>query len=267
LTYFLDEFDQYAEDEDKALYQVLNAGYSRMGDIVERQKPAKDGGYITESFHVFGPIAFATLNQKGIREPLRRRSIVLSNDKVESGVLDYDLRDEQNALDDFRVRFSQSKAIFTQKMVPVMPDQIKGRRRDIWKQLVCIAEHAGDPWPYLVRKVALNHEELLHKSTEETIECRVLRYSQLAWEKVIKPFSQGMSRDTLYDAMRDVADGRGDKIAKDLYESYGKILRSFDIPAPVPVRIGKLVSRGYRLVDLAPVWDRHVRPEPEPEEV
>src|SRR5205814_1680255 len=86
-TLLIDEADRVLHDQNSDLLAILNAGDRRTSAWVERSVPTPNGDWKVQRFSVWGPVAFAGIDE--LPPPQQDRSIVIQMQKA----LDCDIPD------------------------------------------------------------------------------------------------------------------------------------------------------------------------------
>jgi hypothetical protein len=260
-TMLLDELDtRLRGDGGENLRGVLNSGFQRGSKVticVGDEHEATD-------FNTFCPKVLAgigrlwdTVASRSIPVRLRRAGKAelkalkkLRGDRAAGECLPYrrrllrlvaDIRDELAEAD------------------PNVPDELGARQGDIWRPLLAIADAVGGDWPTRARNAAV----AVHKETGDEGDNGLLLLEDLrglfARKGADALFSESIIEELVGMEGRPWPEYRADKaITKN---GLASLLRRFDV-RPLTVRVGTLTAKGYRLADLAPVFEVYL-PTPE----
>ena len=139
-----------------------------------------------------------------------------------------------------------------------LPAEIQDRDADVWEPIIAIADIVGGNWPKLARvaAVALVAES---KEAEPSLGVRLLSDLRTVFGNADK-----MSTKMLLSALMAIEESPwGDLRGKPLDErGLANRLRPYGIKSG-PVRIGEIVSRGYKRSDLFDAWIRYLPPLPD----
>jgi Protein of unknown function (DUF3631)/Toprim domain len=156
-TYCLDEADRQLSKENGDLIAILDAGDRKSTALVERSVPMADGGWRVQSFDVWGPVAFAGIDE--LPDTLQDRSVRVFLQRATGDEVPEHLRDgTSDALVAIRRQLTAWADSLFELPEPALPDVLlrqAGRVGDRWRPLIAIADLAGGRWPDLARKAAL----------------------------------------------------------------------------------------------------------------
>ena len=156
-TYCLDEADRQLSKENGDLIAILDAGDRKSTALVERSVPMADGGWRVQSFDVWGPVAFAGIDE--LPDTLQDRSVRVFLQRATGDEVPEHLRDgTSDALVAIRRQLTAWADSLFELPEPVLPDVLlrqAGRIGDRWRPLIAIADLAGGRWPDLARRAAL----------------------------------------------------------------------------------------------------------------
>jgi hypothetical protein len=169
----IDEADRVLYDQNSDLLSILNAGDRRATAWVERSIPTSDGGWEVKRFSVWGPVAFAGIDE--LPPTQQDRSIVVQMQKA----LDRDIPDHlEDGNSTELVLLRRKLATWAHDLEefprPVMPDVLTrqaGRIGDNWRVLFAVAQLARGRWPGLVERAAL---EAVNREGSLTVVQRLL---------------------------------------------------------------------------------------------
>lgn len=154
-TVLADEFDAVSKD-DEALRAILNSGHTRATAFALRNVDV-GGDYEPDRFSTWATIAIAMIGKP--HPTLLSRSIVISmrRKRPDESVARFD-RKAKAALANLAprcARWAADHAVALADADPAMPDDMRDRAADNWRNLVAIADAAGGDWPKRARAAAL----------------------------------------------------------------------------------------------------------------
>jgi hypothetical protein len=157
-TLLIDEVDGVLRDPKSELLQIWNAGDKRSTAWVDLMLPTPGGGWVNQRINVFGPTAFAGLDE--LPPTQQDRSIAIQMRRALFSEIPEHLRDGTSpALLLALRRLATWAAYLTEEPPePALPDILQrqaGRVGDKWRILIAIADLAGGRWPALLRTAAL----------------------------------------------------------------------------------------------------------------
>ena len=174
-TLLIDEFDALTSN-DPALAEAaraqLNRSAKRRGASVGKNVPLPGGGYAPRMFSTWAPTVLA-----GIGDPaatIRDRAVVIELKRKLSSETVKPLRERDGGdLVIFRRQLARFVADNEQRLRDVIPAPLaidNDRAKDMWEQLLAVAEVAGGDWPKRAREAG---QALAHESETETTEADV----------------------------------------------------------------------------------------------
>ena len=262
-TLLIDEADRSLRPDNPItpdLIAILNSGYKRGATRpVLVQGPGKK--WIAQEMPTFAPVALAG-NDPKLPDDTRTRTIrvtLLPSTQVEDS--DWEMiEDELAALVADIAEWAESHREAVRDTRPALPEGVTGRFREKWQPLARVAAVNGGDWPDVVARMALADVEQLRMDREDGLvterpHVALLKHLAEVWPAgaVFVPTRQLVA--ALVDGWPDVW-GRASGYGKDLTEQrLGRMLaRAYKTNShqqPDPPR-----ARGYRLADLAPLWER-----------
>jgi hypothetical protein len=139
-TFCLDEIENLAGDDHKAMMSILNSGY-KAGYSVDRMEKSAQGGYEPRPFQVYAPIAFAGI--KGLDPILATRCITITT--IKSTDKEAINRPSPKESADFIDARAKCYALFLLRLDDVLsstyepPDELSSRRRELYLPLLTLA--------------------------------------------------------------------------------------------------------------------------------
>jgi uncharacterized protein DUF3631 len=244
--------------ENEEIRGLLNAGHRRgavAGRCIVRGKNIE-----TEEIPAYSAVALAGLGW--LPDTILSRSIIIRMRRRHAGERVESFRRRIHAKEGERVRslievWASSHAD-DMTLPEHLPAEIQDRDADVWEPIIAIADMVGGNWPKLARvaAVALVAES---KEAEPSLGVRLLSDLRTVFGNADK-----MSTKMLLAALIAVEESPwGDLRGKPLDErGLANRLRPYDIKSG-PVRIGEIVSRGYKRSDLFDAWTRYLPPLPD----
>ena len=137
------------------LLGILNSGHRRATAYVLRSVPTPEGGWTTQQFSTFAPIAFAGL--KNLPETLQDRSIIIRMKRALKGERQAHLVNGYSPiLVECRRKFMRWATDLNELPPARMHERLFNRVGDNWRFLLAVAQIAGGEWPDLIEKAALS---------------------------------------------------------------------------------------------------------------
>ena len=157
-TLLIDEADGVLRDPTSDLLSILNAGDRRATAWVERSVPNPEGGWDVARFSVWGPVAFAGIDE--LPPTQQDRSIVIQMRKALGGEIPDHLEDgtspELVYLQRALATWAHHLDTLPRPDLPSLLQRQAGRVGDNWRPLIAIADLAGGKWSELARQAALD---------------------------------------------------------------------------------------------------------------
>lgn len=246
-TLLLDEADTYLPGN-QAMRGILNFGHRRNSAYVFRGN---------DKFSTWAPVAIAmigrlpaTLEDRCIPVRLQRRRAdeviaPFRHDKTQDLILLYRMS----------VRWAADNLSILSSADPAVPDELQNRAADNWRPLLAVADAAGGKWPKLARQVAATIE----RSKQATDQDPAVMLLEDIYA-VTQQSNANLTSERLVSALiriddRPWADWKGG--APITKKAVANLLAPFKI-APVEMRVGSQVLRGYRVSQFEDAFARYV---------
>ena len=138
---------------------------------------------------------------------------------------------------------------------PILPASILDRDADVWEPLIATADAAGGGWPELARAaaVALVAES---KRSSASLGIQLLYDLQKIFESSRSLFSEHILKLLHTIPESPWGDLRGKPLDA---RGLSKMLSPYGV-SPTNIRVGDIVSKGYRREDLWDAWERYLVP-------
>jgi hypothetical protein len=263
-TLLLDEVDTTfgtrASERTEGIRALLNAG-NRRGTTVPRM--VGEGRKMrVHDFPTFCPKVLAGIGQ--LPDTVADRSIAVSlqrrarNEPVER----FRYRAAKAAAADVRAALMDALDTVAETLGgarPDIPDSLGDRAADSWEPLLAIADAAGGRWPGRARAAALARQcERPEDLDDASLSLLLLADSRAVFERLK---AERIPTTTLIDELlvdderpwREM--GRSGKPLN--AHGLGRLLRPYQV-RPALMKFESVPGRGYRRVDLEPVWDRYL---------
>ena len=255
-TLLIDEMDTFIRGNDE-LRGILNSGHSRTTGFVIR---TVGDGHEPRVFSTFGAKAVAligklpsTMDDRSVVIGMRRRK---PGEKI-SRMREDRLSQECSTLRRMCARWVEDHLNIIEHADPEIPDSLHDRAADNWRQLLAIADAAGDSWPDLARAAALDVSGE-DSSPEDSVKVQLLGDIRDLFNR------EGINRlasDRIVSALGEMEERpwpewkKGKQISK---KQLAGLLKSFGIqPKNLKLSNG-VVLKGYARDDFADVFSRYL---------
>lgn len=258
-TILYDEIDTVfgpkAKDNEE-IRGLLNAGHRRgavAGRCVVRGKIVE-----TEEIPAYCAVALAGLG--ALPDTILSRSVVVRMRRRKPGetVEPYRRREHSREGEQLRVRLSlwaESVAKDAEEARPSMPAGIEDRNADVWEPLLAVADLVGGDWPGMARVAAVT---LVTESIGSTPS---LGIRLLADMRDVFGDRDQLATATLLAELHALDEAPwGDLKGKPLNSrGLANLLKPYDVQRTT-IRVGAVVSKGYKAEDLHDPWTRYLPP-------
>jgi hypothetical protein len=263
-TMLLDELDTRLRGEGgEALRGVLNTGFHRNGKVTICVGDNHDA----KNFSTYGPKVLAgigkvwdtvlsrsvPINMRRATKEERRRLKKIRGDRIWGQLRPY----RQKLL---RYANDIREAISATEVNP--PEQLSARQSDVWRPLLAIAAVAGGHWPKTAADAAVGS----HKDTGDEGDNALLLLEDLKAlfeaEQADALFSEKIVEYLVEQEVRPWPEYQHGKPIT--ASGVAKLLKRFGVRSK-NVRDPDEQRKGYKLEDLAPVFERYLSPPPPPE--
>lgn len=251
-TLLVDEADTFLKDSDE-LRGVLNSGHNRATAFVirtvgEDHDPRRFRTWSPKAIALIGKLP-ATLESRAVHVELRRLGV---GERVEP--LRGDRLQHLVPLARKAARWGADNAVALRAAEPDVPDFLRGRAADNWRNLLAIADVAGGDWPRQAREAA---RKLSGGRSEQTVGVTLLADLRRLFED--KRADRLPSADIVESlgAMEDRPwpEWRGGKPITT--RGLAKLLDPFGI-APTTIRTYTNVSKGYHRASFNDAFARYL---------
>jgi putative DNA primase/helicase len=256
-TLVLDEVGWVVDQKDDR-QGILCGGFERNGyvEICEGEKTdittRRFSTYCPKAFGLIGKLT-STLADRGITIPMRRK---LKTDEVAR------LRRRDSlgfaALRQRCLRWGQDNADALSKAPPVEINQLNDRALDFWEPLIAIADLVGGRWRELARTAALELNGV--EDDDGTLNVMLLKAVRAAFRDDDVMRSADLVAVLTADPEAPWAEyNRGKPITQ---RQVAKLMGQFGVISDTvhPPELSQ--GKGYKRVDLEPLWDAYCPPDP-----
>ena len=188
-TILVDEADRSLNKDNplaKDFIAIINQGYKDIDSTRPTLVPGKDGNWTINYFETFCAVAFAGNNPNIAADTASRciRVFLYPSDDIEES--DWELIDEDPSLKQLPEDIAQwaSQAEESVKPRPSMPEEIKGRQREIWLPLARVAQTQNGDFYDVICRMAENASEQARIDAEEGLandSPHILLLKDIAW--------------------------------------------------------------------------------------
>lgn len=257
LTLLLDEADTFL-GENEELRGVLNSGFERSGEVIRVVEVR--GEHQPVRFRTFAPLALAcigalpsTLEDRAVPVVLQRKGVSETATKLRAGGARAALADLARKL--ARWAGDRGPALL---LNPAVPEAMGDREGDITVSLLSIADDAGEAWPARARAALL---DVFGERAAEggNTEAGALLLADLR-DLFTKRNAAALSSEVIVAALGKMEDRPWPEWKRDkpiTQTQLAAMLKPYKI-RPGNVRIGKIVTKGYRMDRLADAWARYL---------
>jgi Protein of unknown function (DUF3631) len=247
-TLLIDEADTFLT-KNSDLRGILNSGYRRNSAFVIRA----DAIYST-----WAPVAVAmigrlpsTLEDRAVAVRLKRRR----QDEV-IAPFRFDQTEGLAQLARMAARWASDNLEKIKNTDPAMPGTLQNREADNWRPLLAIADVAGGEWPIRVRKIAQSLAAS-NRESEQSAGVMLLEDISLFFKSQEKCRVSSNELAVFLKGLegRPWSEWKGGKAITQ--KAIANLLAPFDI-APVEMRVGHQVLRGYQMEQFEDAFARYV---------
>ena len=255
-TLLIDEGDSFLSDNNE-MRGILNSGHTKAGATVIRVEEV-DGEHVAKRFSTWAPKAIALI--KALPETLADRSVIVRMMRKPKGAAVERLRKRDTLeLKQLRARCARWAADNGLKLIdadPPVPDALHDRAADNWRPLLAIADLAGGPWPALARKAAC---DLSGAEEDGSMNVMLLTDVRTAFGVATVMKSADLVAALTADLEKPWAEyNRGKPLTQ---RQLARMLGDFGLLSVSVHPPGVVHGKGYKRVELEPVWEAYCPPE------
>ena len=252
-TLLIDEADSFFRNNEE-LRGILNSGHSREAAHVirlvgENHEAREFSTWAAKAVASIGRLA-STLHDRSIAVPMRRK-------KAREKVKKLSGRDSEEFVTLRRKaqRWAADSVSALRGAEPAIPQGLNDRQQDNWSTMIAIADLAGDEWPVIARKAAIE----LSADAEDNDELKVRLLADvraLFTEGTEKMTSAGLAAELARDEAGPwVVYGKTQHPISQ--HQLARLLHDFEI-YPKGIRIGVMTLRGYERSAFEDAWSRYL---------